>query len=350
MPERYVATRMRVMVTGGTGYVGAYTVKALLDAGHDVHLLVRSRARIDETLAPLGVGPLTSTVGDMTDVSAVDTALDGCDAALHCAAVVSLSRDRAGEALAQNPAGTRTVLDAAIRRSLDPIVYVSSVSALFSPAGALVHRDTEVAAPKSSYARSKADAEHEARRRQAGGAPIVITYPAGVCGPAAGPLVGEIAASLRAMLQAGFVPMRDARASYVDVRDVAAVHAAVMRRGAGPRRFVCGGHVAAASEVASLLRSLTGRRLPVVPVPGGVWRGVGRAVDVARRALPWDTIFTEEAMMMATRWTGTDDGPTHRELGVTYRPLLVTIEASLRALYATGQLSANQLGALARPR
>ena len=52
---------MRVAVTGGTGFVGAYTVQAFLAAGHEVTVLVRDPDRIDETLGTLGVdAPRTS--------------------------------------------------------------------------------------------------------------------------------------------------------------------------------------------------------------------------------------------------------------------------------------------------
>ena len=62
---------MKVLVTGGTGFVGAHTVKALVDAGHDVRLLVRSTARIDENVKPLGVDSVDHVLGDMTDADAV---------------------------------------------------------------------------------------------------------------------------------------------------------------------------------------------------------------------------------------------------------------------------------------
>ncbi|PCH88113.1 MAG: hypothetical protein COB86_07865, partial [Dehalococcoidia bacterium] len=59
-PERIV---MRVMVTGGTGFVGPHTVQHLVNDGHEVHLLVRSSDRIAPALEPLGVEGVTHTVG-----------------------------------------------------------------------------------------------------------------------------------------------------------------------------------------------------------------------------------------------------------------------------------------------
>src|SRR5687767_11016642 len=88
---------MRVMVTGGTGFVGSHTVAALRERGHDVRLLVRDPTRVQAVLAPHGVDPSTiQTVhGDVLDPEAVNQALAGCDAVLHAAAVFSYDARRA---------------------------------------------------------------------------------------------------------------------------------------------------------------------------------------------------------------------------------------------------------------
>jgi len=70
---------MRVLVTGGSGFVGSHSVKALVEHGHDVRLLVRSPGK-----AP---GDVAHVVGDVTDRDAVHRALEGCDAVLHAANV-----------------------------------------------------------------------------------------------------------------------------------------------------------------------------------------------------------------------------------------------------------------------
>ena len=51
---------MKVMVTGGTGFVGSHTVAEVIRAGHDVKLLVRDPSRISSALEPLGVGDIES--------------------------------------------------------------------------------------------------------------------------------------------------------------------------------------------------------------------------------------------------------------------------------------------------
>ena len=87
---------MRVLVTGGTGYLGSHTVAALVEGGHDVRLLVRAPQRVAAAVAPLGLQlpDLDTVVGDVTDPEAVQRAVRGCEAVVHAASVYSFdSRD-----------------------------------------------------------------------------------------------------------------------------------------------------------------------------------------------------------------------------------------------------------------
>src|SRR5262245_3251081 len=162
---------MLVLVTGGTGYVGAHAIAALVGKGHRVRVLARSPGRIPASLAPLGVDDVETAVGDVTDPAAVERALEGCDAVLHAASVFSLDARRAEEMRAVNVRGTEIVLSTARRGGLDPIVFVSSELALLPPAdGAVLTSESPVGQPRWAYSRSKADSELVARRYQAQGA------------------------------------------------------------------------------------------------------------------------------------------------------------------------------------
>jgi dihydroflavonol-4-reductase len=81
---------MRVLITGGSGFVGSHAVAALRAAGHDLRLLVRSQERARAVLTRLGLAHDVELVqGDVTNESAVAGALSGCDAVLHAASVYS---------------------------------------------------------------------------------------------------------------------------------------------------------------------------------------------------------------------------------------------------------------------
>jgi len=336
---------MRVLVTGGTGFVGAHTTKALVDAGHDVRLLVRSATRIDENVKPLGVESVDYAIGDMTDAAAVASALDGCDAVVHAAAVVALDRKRADEVLRANPEGARVVVGTAVERGLDPIVYVSSVGAVFTPGVPAIHVDLPPARAMGAYGRSKAEAETYVRGLQDQGAPVVITYPSGVLGPPAGSAAGEMSDSFVTHLRSGMIPIRDALVSIIDVRDLGAIHAAALTPGKGPRRYMLGGHLLTMADLAKLLAKVTGRRFPVVPIPPAVFNVVGSAVDAMMRVIPFDTIFTGESMTFLTKWVPTQDN--WHELGVELRDPEETIADTVRGLVTSGRVPPKQAGKLA---
>jgi len=342
---------MRVAVTGGTGYVGAFTVRALVDAGHTARLLVRSVDRLRSHVGPLGVDvdALDVVVGDMTDPAAVRDLVADCDATIHAAAVVAaLNRADARRTIEVNVNGTKTVVDTAIDAGCDPVVHVSSVAALFRPSEPVLHPDLPPATDADSpYTRSKALAEELVRERQAAGAPAVIVYPGGVTGPAAGDAYGDVAQGFVSMLKTGFLALDDGGVTVIDVRDLAAVLVGTLHRGLGPRRFMAGGQLVTLTEIGAVIRRVTGRRFPVLPTPGVVFRGLGHVTDVVRRVVPFDTVFTAEAMDLLTLARPTDDSAVHEQLGISYRDPAETIEASLRALHAGGVLRAKHVGALA---
>ncbi len=342
------SARARVAVTGATGFIGAHTTLALLEAGHPVTALVRDPDRVARTLGPLGVTArdLDLVIGDMGDPDAVGRALDGAAALVHSAAVVSLEKARAAEVLAANPEGTRIVVEAALARSLDPVVYVSSTASLFRRGLTSLHTDLAPAELSSAYGRSKALAEAWVRQRQDEGAPIVITYPGSAMGPPAGQAAGEVSAAVATNLQMGWLPLPRAGWSIVDVRDLAAVHLAALRPGQGPRRYMCGGTFMTMAELGVIYRELTGRRMPVVASSAAALRGLGRAVDALGRYVPIDTIFTGEAMEILTGWVRTDDDRTHEELGVMWRDPRLTLAAAIQGLVDAGRVTPAQAGKL----
>ena len=311
---------MRVLVTGGTGLVGCHTIAALRAAGHEVRMLVRDPQRIPRALGPFGIDAVDHAVGEITDERAVSAALAGCDAIVHAAALFTLDRRRDEEVQRTNVVGSEIVLGSAVRRGLDPVIYVSSVSALFPPDGDCFTPDTSVKHPKDAYARSKADAERFARGLQEEGAPVVITYPGGVWGPR-DPTHGDGVRIITSYLRRGFMPVPPGGIPIVDARDVAAVHAAAMRPGRGPRRYMIGGTFLNNRELAEIVSDLTGRRILAIPVPAAVLLGIGALGDVLRRLASIDIGLTYEAIVTLVGGVPCDDSRAAEELGVVPRPV-----------------------------
>ena len=127
---------MRVLITGGRGFIGAWTARVLLEGGHDVRTFdVQDDAALFERIVgDRGAGGHVAHVhGDITDAAQVDAAVDGCDAVVHLAAVLIPTARRDPLLGARiNVMGTLHVFEAAKRSGVRGIAYASS-AAVFGP-------------------------------------------------------------------------------------------------------------------------------------------------------------------------------------------------------------------------
>jgi dihydroflavonol-4-reductase len=336
---------MRVLVTGGSGYVGSHTVAALIRAGHDVRVFARSPDRVATTLEPLGVEVGDIAPGDVTDAASVEAALLNCDAVVHAASVYSLDPRQAHTIGETNARGTRTVLEAAKRARLDPIVYVSSYVAYLPSSGSLTYQ-SPLGRPKAPYARSKTTAEAIAREFQAEGVSVTIVSPTSVWGPM-DPSCGESCRLLSVLLRNRAPFLIPGVLPITDVRYVAAGLAAAVEPGEGPRRYLIGGHDTTWRELIETLRRLTGRRLPAIPTPKVVALGTARLLDGAQRIVPWRTPFGREAIEIGTQQVRTDDSHARAELGIEPTPIEDTITDMIRWMVRAGRIPPAAAGMLA---
>lgn len=336
---------MRVLITGGTGFVGAHTAAALARAGHDLRLLVRDPAKAERVLASHRIGGCDVVRGDVTDAAGVAAAVAGCDAVLHAAAVVSLDAHRGGEVERTNLRGTQAVFDAARACGVASLVHVSSAGALFTPGGPRIGPDSPLAAPTSAYMHSKAEADRLARRLIDEGLALRISYPVGVIGPD-DPGLSESNQMLKTLLR-DFVPLTSSGVNLVDVRDLASIHVALLEGRVPPGRYVVGGTFLSWPDLATVAESVTGRPARRVRIPGAVLRAAGRVFDVLKRYRDVDLPITREAMIFATQWPGADGSATLAVTGVAPRPVAESLADTARWLYASGHLRAEHVGKLA---
>ncbi|OBA74515.1 oxidoreductase [Mycobacterium sp. 1554424.7] len=325
---------MHVLVTGGTGFVGGWTAKAIADAGHSIRFLVRNPDRLKTSVAQLGVDVSDFAVGDITDRVSVREALRGCDAVVHSAALVAVDPRQTKEMLTTNMQGAQNVLGQSVELGLDPIIHVSSFTALFHPGLETLTADLPVVGGADGYGTSKAQVEIYARGLQDAGAPVNITYPGMVLGPPAGNQFGEAGDGVKAAVQMHAIPGRSAAWLIVDVRDLAALHAALLEPGRGPRRYTAGGHRVPAAELATMLGQVAGTPMVAVPIPDTALRVAGAVLDRAGRFLPFETPFTSAGMQYYTQMPASDDSPSERELGITYRDPKDTVADTFEALRA----------------
>ena len=339
---------MLVLVTGGTGYVGSHAIAALVGAGHRVRVLARSPEKIPAALGPLGVHGVETATGDVTEPDAVERGLTGCDAVLHAASVFSLDARKAGEMNSVNVRGTDIVLGTAHRLGLDPIVHVSSEVALLPPAGGeVLTPDSPVKRPPGPYCRSKADSELVARKFQALGAPVVSVLPAGMWGPH-DPHRGE-GVTLAANVLRNRYPIVMAGGMHIaDVRDVAAVLAAVMQPGRGPRSYLATGHYVTMPDIIGTLGDLSGRRIRFLTFPAWFLAAFGWTADLVQRRLRTRLPWSGESIWIVNCDARCDDSQTRDEFQLEPRPLRETFADTVHWLVEAGHLTPREAGRLAQ--
>jgi nucleoside-diphosphate-sugar epimerase len=251
---------------------------------------------------------------------------------MHSAALVATDPRETPQMLSTNMSGAQNVLGQAVELGMDPIIHVSSFTALFHPKLETLRADLPVVGGTDGYGQSKAQVEIYARGLQDAGAPVNITYPGMVLGPPVGDQFGEAGEGVKAALGMHFIPGRGAAWLIVDVRDLAALHVALLEPGRGPRRYMAGGRRVPAAELASMLGQTAETPMLAVPVPDSVIRAAGAVLDKATPFLPFDTPFTSAGMQYYTQMPSSDDSPSEQELGITYRDPRDTVADTVAAL------------------
>jgi UDP-glucose 4-epimerase len=151
---------VRVLVTGGAGFIGHHLVRGLLARGHEVSVIDDFSTGERARLAPFR-GRIALTGGSILDPSALDEAVAGCEVIFHEAAIASVARSLAAPRLTNevNVSGTIEVMLAAARHRVRRVVFAGS-SAVYGVPEEPPCRESHRPDPRSPYGASKLAAEH----------------------------------------------------------------------------------------------------------------------------------------------------------------------------------------------
>jgi dihydroflavonol-4-reductase len=259
---------MDVLVTGGTGFVGANLVRELLADGHRVRVLARpggDRRALEGCAVEV-------VEGDLVDEPSVRGAVRGARWVFHVAADYRLWAPEPGVLFRANVEGTRHVLTAACAAGAERIVYTSTVGALGIPkSGQPGDEDTpaSLADMVGAYKASKFLAERVADELAARGAPVIIVNPTAPVGPwdvkptPTGQMIVDF-------LQGKMFASLDTGLNVVHVRDVARGHVLAAERGRPGARYILGHENLTLLDIFRLLARITGLPAPRVRIPYAV--------------------------------------------------------------------------------
>lgn len=267
----------QVLVTGGSGYIAGFVIRALVAKGWRVHTTVRSLAREGEVRRWLGV-PAESVrlfEADLLSDAGWAEAMAGCSHVAHVASPFPAGAPKDEELIVPARDGALRALRFAKEVGVERFVLTSSVAAIAYGHGNETRPYTEadwtnVDAPKvGAYIKSKTIAERAARdwvAAHGGGMEFCSVNPSAVLGPL---LSDDFSTSIQFVqrLLDGSVPGTPRLGfAVVDVRDLADLHVLALETpGIDGERFIAAGRFFWMREVADLLRARLGPRARKVP-------------------------------------------------------------------------------------
>lgn len=297
----------RVLVTGGSGFVGAHVILQLLAAGHEVRTTVRrpdreadiqAMLREGQAVAPERVSVFTA---DLVGDEGWPAAMAGCDYVLHVASPLP-TRVPGDENDLIRPArdGTLRVLRAAREAGVRRVVITSSIGAIgyghaprdrpFDETDWTMLEGPDV----QPYVKSKTLAERAAWdfvAGEGGGLELSVVNPAAIFGPVLGPDFSGSIEIVRSLLVGAIPAVPRVAFGVVDVRDVADLHMRAMTAPAarGERFIAVSGATWSILDMANLLRRELGaraRRVPRWQAPDWLVRLAAGPIPPLRAVLP----------------------------------------------------------------
>jgi dihydroflavonol-4-reductase len=296
----------KILVTGGSGFIGAHCIVQLLQAGHHVRTTLRNLAREREVRAMVREGgadadaELSFVAADLGIGDAWPEAVAGCDFVIHPASPTPAIQPRSDDDFIL-PAreGVLRVLRASRDAGVKRVVLTSAFGAIVygrePERGQYRESDwSRVDASVPLYQRSKTLAEREGWEfiaREGGALELCAVNPVGVLGPALGPDLSHSLGIIRQLLSGGMSGCPKVYSPYVDVRDVAALHLlAMVHPAAKGERFIAAapGTYSIADLARILKRRLgpAGAHVPTRELPSWLVRLVALRNPAAKMIVP----------------------------------------------------------------
>lgn len=320
----------KILITGGTGFLGAYIIKELIEKGYSVRALRRS-SRLPSFI-PAGILNRVEWVeGDVLDVLSLQDAMEGMDTVIHSAAAISFIKKERKNMYQVNVDGTANVVNMALEKNIKRLVHISSVAALGRTAGGghvNEEKKWEESKVNTHYAKSKYKAELEVWRGISEGLEAVILNPSTILG------YGDWNTGSCAIFKniwKEFKWYTPGINGFVDVEDVARVAVLLMESSISEERFVVNGDTWSFRQLQDTVADNFQKNRPArVATPfllGIAWR-IEKLKSMFSGTKP---LLTKESARVAVSKTWFENDKLLRALpGFSFTPLEETIKKACK--------------------
>jgi dihydroflavonol-4-reductase len=309
----------KILVTGGTGFIGSRLVQKLAETSDEVHVLVRKTSDLSSLSEVLDRVKLV--YGDVTDPESVTQAMQGMDLVYHTAGLTYMGDKKNALLNRINVDGTRNMLAAALSSGVTRFVHVSSITAV----GVAFDRKPLNEASRWNfdrlnleYARTKRQAEIDVAEAVKKGLDCVIVNPAFVFGAGdinfnAGRLIKDVYNRKLPFYPLGGVCV-------VDVEIVAETIIAAMQKGRTGERYIIGGDNVSYKELADTISDVTGVPKVNFPLPFWMAKLLKQFLSVRKNNNGISKLFNLSMFRVASEFLYYDSSKAVRELGMRTEP------------------------------
>jgi dihydroflavonol-4-reductase len=327
---------MKILVTGGSGYIGSAVVRELLeDRTNKVKVLLR---KTDDTRNLEGLD-VELAYGDITDFHSVMQALEGCERVFHLAAIYAIWLPDPRQMHWVNVQGTKNVLEACLQKRIKKVVYTSSVAALGAH-GKIPANETaqfNLWHTRDPYYISKFRAEQVALDYFKRGLPVVIVNPTNPCGPRdiMPTPNGQLIISIIKGKLPGYV---DGGINVSDIGDTAKGHVLAMEKGKPGEKYVLGNTNVSVKEYFDLIAHLGGGRSPSIRIPKPVAVFSGYLYQLLAEITRKPPVTTAAWVRVGSEYSFWDSTKAVKELGMPQTPIRESIRSAIDWFRQNGYL------------
>jgi len=321
----------RILVTGGTGFIGAYVIRDLLQKGFtNIHAIKRASSPT-EMIQDFYDQVQWSECG-LLETASLDKIIQNVDAIIHCAAIISLNPSDRKMMYRINVEGTANIVNLALTHQLKKVIHISSIAAIGRPLKSeTITEETEWVDSEfnSHYGISKYQAELELRRGQLEGLDIGIINPGLVLGAG---YWDSGTASIIKRVDKGipFYPLGSN--GLVDVRDVAKASVILLQSEIVGERYIISGQNLSYRELFNSIAEALGKSGPKRPFKAWLGALAWRVEWLRSKITGADILVSRESLSTTAYPAQYDNSKSIAELGMKYRDIRASI-IEISAIY-----------------
>lgn len=316
---------MKVVVTGATGFLGQWLIKALAQEGCDVFAL----ARKPEALS--SIKNVTAAQGDVENPESLAQAFANAEAVFHLAGVIAYKKSDRELMNRVNVEGTQNVISAVLKQKVKRLVHLSSVTAIgagFTPDQILNEKSPyNLKHLDLGYFETKHESENLVRHAcEHQGLDAVILNPSTIYG--AGDATKGSRKTQIKVAQGRFPFYTRGGTSVVAVEDVIQGILSAWKKGRQGERYILSGENLLIKDLFALIADIAGQKPPAHELPRSILFALGRLGDL-KSSLGFSSSLSVENAWVATMYHWFDNSKAKNELNFNPKPAREAVAASV---------------------